>query len=188
MSVKEIIKKSRSYRRFDESSMDIDKLYDMVSVVRNTPSAGNLQNLRYILSTDKDKNSEIFTTLKWAGYLKDWESPCEGERPSGYIVIVTEKISSPNTWFDVGIASQSIILNLVENGYSGTIFLAIDKERLKSLLKTDLEIITVIAVGKPIENVEIVDCKEGDIKYYRDDKGNHFVPKRSLEELIIEKY
>ncbi|PIE77753.1 MAG: nitroreductase, partial [Candidatus Delongbacteria bacterium] len=67
-------------------------------------------------------------------------------------------------------------------------FLAIDKERLKSLLKTDLEIITVIAVGKPIENVEIVDCKEGDIKYYRDDKGNHFVPKRSLEELIIEKY
>ena len=35
--------------------------------------------------------------------------------------------------------------------------------------------------------VEIVDMKDGDVKYYRDGKEKHFVPKRPLSEIMLPK-
>jgi len=50
-----------------------------------------------------------------------------------------------------------------------------------------LEIVLVLALGKPAERVMIEDVgSNGDIKYYRDAQDVHHVPKRSLEELIYE--
>ena len=44
----------------------------------------------------------------------------------------------------------------------------------------------VVAIGKPAEDIVIVDAEEGrSIKYYRNEKGTHFVPKRNVEELIL---
>jgi hypothetical protein len=43
----------------------------------------------------------------------------------------------------------------------------------------------VIAIGKPIENIVITDVENNDIKYYRDEKRTHFVPKRSMKEIVI---
>ena len=61
------------------------------------------------------------------------------------------------------------------------------KEALTQLLDLpcNLEIILVIALGKPKEVVVIDTVKDGDIKYWRDSQQIHHVPKRSLEELIL---
>lgn len=49
------------------------------------------------------------------------------------------------------------------------------------------EILLVIALGKPGEKVVIEDiAPEGDIKYWRDENGIHHVPKRGVEELILD--
>jgi hypothetical protein len=49
------------------------------------------------------------------------------------------------------------------------------------------EILLVLALGKPREIVEIEAVgPEGDIKYWRDEQGVHHVPKRSLEEIIVD--
>jgi hypothetical protein len=44
----------------------------------------------------------------------------------------------------------------------------------------------VIALGEPVETVEIVPVGEdGSIRYYRDEQGVHYVPKRTDEEIMV---
>ena len=47
------------------------------------------------------------------------------------------------------------------------------------------EILLVVAIGKPVENVIVDEIKNEDVKYWRDDKKNHHVPKRSLKDIIL---
>ena len=53
----------------------------MVEAARLSPSSRNIQPIKFYICNDQEKNSEIFPNLGWAGYLKDWEGPVEGERP-----------------------------------------------------------------------------------------------------------
>ena len=83
---------------------------------------------------------------------------------------------------------QNILLGAVEKGLGGCILRSINKPLLTSILNLPdhLEIIDVVALGKPIETVVITNVGEdGDIRYYRDEYGVHYVPKRSVEELIV---
>jgi len=50
-----------------------------------------------------------------------------------------------------------------------------------------LEPLMVISLGKPKEKVVLTEMEGNNYNYYRDEKKIHYVPKRSLEEVIIEK-
>ncbi len=74
------------------------------------------------------------------------------------------------------------MLGAVEKGYGGCMFGAFDKDGLSKELKLPehLEILMVLALGKPIEQVVLEPIDEsGSIKYYRDENKVHHVPKRS---------
>lgn len=189
--LKDLIHKNRSYRRFDENvSIDSDTLRSLVNLARLSPSGANLQPLKYILSHTPDKNRLIFRHLAWAGYLKDWPGPKEGERPSAYIIILGDKEIKASFGIDHGIAAQSILLGAVEKGLGGCIFGSIQREKLGKALNIPdrFEILIVIALGKPKEKVVLETLGEdGDIKYWRDEREVHHVPKRSLDEIIIGK-
>jgi hypothetical protein len=65
------------------------------------------------------------------------------------------------------------------------------KEQLKRVLglAEDLEILLVIALGKPVEEVVLEEVgKEESITYYRTDDRVHHVPKRKLADLVIRSY
>ena len=99
MSVRDLIVRNRSYRRFvEDEPVSLDTLRELVDLARLTPSAANRQPLRYILSADPKTNAQIFPTLSWAGYLKDWPGPEEGERPAAYIVILNDTDRQQNGW------------------------------------------------------------------------------------------
>ncbi len=187
--IKEIIIKNRSFRRFYESRKIEEKtLKALVDLARLSPSAANLQPLKYILSCTAQKNGLIFPCLKWAGYLKDWHGPRQGERPSAYIIILQDTRISKSFGCDHGIAAQSILLGATELGLGGCMIGSIDRRALKRNLGIPLryEILLVIALGKPKERVileEVEDSK--DIKYWRDSKGRHHVPKRKLDDIIL---
>ncbi len=186
---RELVKKNRSYRRFKEDKkIHRDTLWELVDLARLTPSARNKQPLKYYLSCDPDTNSKIFPCLGWAGYLKDWEGPGPGERPSGYIIVLGDTEISREFWWDFGIVSQTILLGAAEKGLGGCMIGTIDKALLrKSLnLESKLEILLVLALGEPDEKVVIEEIKDyKDIQYWRDDQGVHHVPKRHLKDIII---
>lgn len=186
--LKDLLLKNRSYRRFQQDHQISRKdLEDMIDSARLSASARNAQPLKYILSNDPLHNENIFSTLAWAGYLKDWEGPSEGEKPSAYIVQLHDSTLGNNYLCDDGIAAQSILLTAVEKGLGGCIIGSVKKDKLSVLLEIPdhLTIIQVIALGKPDEKVVIEDVKDGDIKYWRDEEGVHHVPKRPVKELII---
>jgi len=187
--IRDLMLKNRSYRRFyQEVDIGVSTLRALVELARLSASAGNMQPLKYILSCGPQKNSLIFPHLAWARYLKDWPGPCEGERPSAYIIILGDTEISQYFGCDYGIAAQSILLGAAEMGLGGCMIGSIDKRGLCEALEIAprYEILLVLALGKPKEAVLIETVGgSGDIKYWRDGEGVHHVPKRPLADLII---
>ncbi len=185
---KQLVLDNRSCRRFDNShKVSIDTLKALVELARNCASAANKQPLKFIICRDEQKNEEIFSCLGWAAYLTDWPGPEKPERPSAYIVIMGDHTISDNFWCDHGIAAQTILLGARAMGLSGCMFGAINIKKLKGHLNIPdhLEVKLVVALGKPVEKIQIDDVGEdGDIKYWRDENKVHHVPKRKLADLI----
>lgn len=187
---KDLVLKNRSYRRFyQEKKVERETLVKLIDLTRFTASGMNKQPLRYIISTDEKLNNEINNTLVWAGYIKGWISPKDGEKPSSYIVMLKDLSLGNSAVQDQGIHAQTILLGAVEENLGGCIIANINKKELARVLNIDekmYEIVMVIPIGYPKEEVIIEELKEdGDIKYYRDENQIHHVPKRSLEDIIL---
>lgn len=187
--IDELVKGNRSYRRFHQGTpVSMETLQGLVNLARLSASAANLQPLKYLLSWEPRRNADIFSCLAWAGYLKDWPGPVEGERPAAYIIVLGDTDISKNFGCDHGIAAQSILLGARAQGLGGCILGSIQRDRLRELLRIPekLDILLVIALGQPKETVVLEEVAPGgDIKYWRDDQGVHHVPKRRLEDIII---
>lgn len=189
MNFTELAFSNRSFRRFDQSApMGMAVLEELVELSRYTASAMNKQPLRHILVSDPGKCAEVFEGLAWAGYLKEWSGPAEGERPTGYVVICHEGEPGPWSKVDLGIVAQTMLLGAVEKGFGGCMLGALKKDVLTKALDVpeNLEILMVLAMGRPAETVVVEDLDEGgDFKYWREDDDTHHVPKRTVDELIV---
>jgi nitroreductase len=190
--LKELVFKTRSYRRFHgHEPVRLETLRELVELARLSASGANSQPLKYILCCDPATNERIFPLLAWAGYLKEWKGPAEGERPSAYIIILGDTEIRKDSGVDHGIAAQSIMLGATEKGLGGCMIASIDRIALRALLDIPerYQILLVLALGIPKEEVVIEEVgPEGDIKYYRDAQGVHHVPKRPLDELILQEH
>jgi nitroreductase len=187
--IAELIRGNRSFRRFYQGeAVSREVLESLVDLARLSASGANLQPLKYLLSNDPVRNASIFSCLAWAGYLKDWPGPGEGEMPPAYILILGDKEITLNFGCDHGIAAQSILLGAREKGLGGCMIGSIQKDRLRQLLTLadNLEILLVIALGRPKEKVVLEEVgPDGSIKYWRDPQGVHHVPKRRLEDILV---
>lgn len=188
--LKDLIRQNRSYRHFDQQTpISIDTLRDLVDLARLSASGSNLQPLKYVLICDPETNAKVFPHTRWAGYLKDWDGPAEGERPAAYVIILGDKEIRTSFGCDHGIAAQSMMLGATERGLGGCMLGALDRRALKEELDIPdrYEILLTLALGKPTERVVLEEVgPDGDIKYYRDEDAVHHVPKRSLDEIILQ--
>lgn len=193
MSLRDLVVKARSYRRFQEDrSVSADVLASIVDMVRFVPSSVNLQPLRYAVSTSKEMNDKIFPHLAWARQLKNWGGPAQGERPSGYIVIAGD-VTTPTRHLivDLGIASQTIFLGLVEAGLAGCMIGSLNAKALHEIVgfSEQFNVVQVMAVGYPGETVVIEDMpSDGATPYWRSEDGVHHVPKRRLDDVLVKRF
>ncbi|HUV50554.1 MAG TPA: nitroreductase family protein [Anaerolineae bacterium] len=196
--IADLIKKNRSCRRFyQDHAVSLKTLKGLVNLARLSASAANLQPLNYILSSNPVENGLIFSCLAWAGYIKDWPGPKDGERPAAYIIILGNTDIRKNFGCDHGIASQSMLLGAREKSLAGCIIGSVNRRKLRKILNIPpkYKILLVLAIGKPKEKVkvEVVDSDSpssivNNIKYWRDGKGVHHVPKRKLIDIILDCY
>lgn len=186
--IRDLILQNRSCRRFyQEVAIEHKTLEELVDLARCSASAANRQPLKYILSCDSEKNALIFKTLGWAGQLKNWPGPSEGERPSAHIIILLDTTISKSAGCDHGIAAQSIMLGAREKGLGGCMHGSVKRDELSKALGIlpRYEILLVLSLGKPKERVVLETVgPDGDTTYWRDSDSVHHVPKRRLEDII----
>lgn len=184
---KDLLKITRSYRNFDRSYPLSDEfLTELVELCRFTPSTANRQALKFVAANDEAVCSRIFKTLGWAGYIKENKPPFLGNEPMGYVLICYDTEISPELEVDVGICAQTIVLGAMDKGIGACMLGSFDKSKMSEIfaLPEHIKPRLIVALGKPKESVEIVDCADGDIKYYRKN-GIHYVPKRTLSEIFL---
>ncbi len=187
--LKELLQKNRSYRRFYQKPiLSNADLRDLIQAARLSPSARNDQPVKFILIQSKEACAAIFPYCMWAGYLKDWDGPAEHERPTSYIIVLDDTRIAESIDTDIGIMCQSILLTAVEKGFGGCLLGSVNRKAIREIFSIDghYAIAYVIALGKPSEIVVIENIKDNDTHYYRDMQNVHHVPKRGIDELIIE--
>lgn len=191
--LKELVIKNRSYRGYDPKvRLTKEDLLELVDLTRYTASSVNEQPLRYYIAWEKEEVEQILPLTMWAKALKDIQLPHPGNEPAAFIIICQDmNISSNTTRFqrDVGVVAQTMLLGAVEKGFGGCMIGSFYKPQLKELLNLPegVEPNLIVALGKPAEKVVLTDVGEdGSTKYYRDAEDVHYVPKRSLKELVLE--
>ena len=189
MTFKELVARTRSYRRFDQTvNIRRETMESWAALARLVPSSANLQALKFLLINDPELNARVFKSISFAGYLKEWGGPKEGEKPTAYVVILGDTTINQNFDLDAGIAAQTIMLAANEDGFGGVMMGAIKRESLREEMQipVHLEVVLLLALGKPTEQVVVEETSaEHGIRYYRDAEDVHHVPKRPLSELII---
>ena len=186
----DLIERTRSFRRFEQDkAIDLILLKELVNLARLGGSARNCQPWQYAIFTEPVDCEKIFPYLGWAGYLSDWKGPEPGERPSAYILCFLNrnwlKGSDKEAQFDLGIATQNLLLGAMEKGIGGCRIGAFSP-KLADIFKLEQhqELSLVVALGYPAEQVVIETSRDGDIKYWRDENELHHVPKRELSEIL----
>ena len=187
--IRDLITGNRSCRRFDsQAPIARATLEKLVELARLSPTGSNLQPLKFHLSYEAETNDAIFPQLGWAGYLEDWPGPADSERPVAYITILNDTKIREGAGCDQGIAAQSILLGATEQGLAGCIIGSIDRKELRSALNVPdhFDILLVLALGRPAEKIVIEPLgADGSIEYWRDDQDVHHVPKRALDDIIV---
>jgi len=185
MSVYNTIISRRSIRRFKNKPIKIEILKKLINAARLAPSGANLQVLEYIVVFDKYLCSKIFDTIGWAGYIKPTWKPFEEERPTSYIIVLTNDIENKYYLRDVGLATENILLTAESENIGSCILCNINRDEIRKFLdiSDSLYIDSVIALGYKGEQPVIENMKDS-VEYWRDENKVLHVPKRSLKDII----
>lgn len=188
--IETLIRRNRTCRRFDEQQpIERLQLIRWINVIRHTASGRNIQPLKYIVVTDPEQCHWLTGLMRWAAMLPDWEGPAVGERPTAYLIQLVDTHLAPAARFDEGVQLEALGLLATEAGYGMCIFSPHGRGDIARMydLPQHLSINAIVALGKPAEEPILEELRPGEEpRYWRDAEGRHHVPKRGLEELIIE--
>lgn len=190
--LKDIAKKSRSYRGYDESrKLTREELLEFVDCARYAPSSVNGQPFRYLLAYEKDLVDTIQPLTGWARALPDMKLPHPGKCPTAFVVVLQDTDWGPDLkryLKDVGIVAQTMLLAAAEVGLGGCMIGNFSAEKVSEALKLPENLVPmlIVAFGKPDEEIVLTEIETGEsIKYYRDENDVHYVPKRKLQDIVL---
>lgn len=188
----DLVKQARSHRGFrQDRKVTRQELEHLVECARFTPAARNDQVLKYYLAERPETVAAIQPLTKWAGALAELHLPRKGAEPVAYIVICLDGSLAENPapyQRDVGIVAQTMLLAAAEMGLNGCMIgsFAAGELREKLGLPEAIKPQLLLALGEGTDRIVMIDVGEnGSTTYYRDAEDTHYVPKRTLEQLIL---
>jgi len=186
MNTIEAIKTRRSVRKFKQQEIPDNDLIDLIDCAHLAPSAANKQPLEYIIIKNSEIREQIFQTTKWAGYIAPKGTPVEGEKPTAFIVVLTDndRMSQWKATRDAGAAIENILIAGQAKGIASCWIISADMEKVREILKIDAKysVDSLIALGYPAEKSVVCEM-DNEVKYWKDDKGLMHVPKRPLKDI-----
>lgn len=188
----DLVKQARSHRGFrQDRKVTRQELEHLVECARFTPAARNDQVLKYYLAEKPETVAAIQPLTKWAGALAELHLPRKGAEPVAYIVICLDGSLAENPapyQRDVGIVAQTMLLAAAEMGLNGCMIgsFAAGELREKLGLPEAIKPQLLLALGEGTDRIVMtVVGEDGSTTYYRDAEDTHYVPKRTLEQLIL---
>ena len=192
MEFLELVRKNRSYRGYNENRpVAREELRELVECARLCPSSVNAQPLKYRLVWQKEEVARLQEKTNWAKALTSITLPHPGMCPTACIVICQDTgidASLQRFQKDVGIVAQTMLLAAVEMGLGGCMIGNFNAGEVRQVLALPeaMAPLLVVAIGEPAETVVLTEVgPDGSVQYYRDENDVHYVPKRSLEDILI---
>ncbi len=156
--MEDIFLSRRSVRRYQDREIEAEKLEQILTAARYSPTWGNLQCQELIVvqdAGDKDKLSELLSKKNPATICTKVApvviAVCGNPKKSGYYS--DKQVTRYSHWFlyDLGIISQSICLKAWELGLGSVIVGSFDHKAAEELLKipTGYELVSLIPIGYP---------------------------------------
>ena len=189
MELMDLIRTNRTYRRFKQTAVSDEIIAVLLEAARNAASAANRQPLSYVVVKSQKKVEEVFALTKWAGYLPPEQGqPKKGEEPVLFIGVVENTDINKNCDTDAGLAIANMRLAAWAHGVGSCIIGACNKPELSRMfgLTQNQVLHTVTAFGYPSHASSIEDMKNDDVKYYLDGNRNYVVPKRRIDDVVME--
>ena len=160
---KELIIKNRSTRGYDRSRIPTqEEMYEMIDCARLSASSMSVQPLKFYPTNSDEETSLITENVHYAGALPELGLPLKGTEPPAYILVCQDLRIHPNDkrfLKDVGICAQSMSLCAVEMGLNCLMIGAYNPETIRQVLGLPeyYTVLLVLAVGKGIEHIELID-------------------------------
>ncbi len=182
------LKTRRSIRRFTQKPVEREKVDAILECARFAPTAANRQPLKYGVVTG-EKAEKVLEHLHWAGYLPDYRMEKE-DLPGTLILIIGDLEISKDLQFSAGAAANQIMLSAHELGLANCCLGMSENARsaIMELLGVDsarFALICAVALGYSTQTSQAVDMV-GSCKYWLDEHENFLVPKRTLQEILLD--
>ncbi|MGE0793362.1 MAG: nitroreductase family protein [Candidatus Woesearchaeota archaeon] len=175
MDIFECITTRRSIRNFKSKKVDKDDLFLLVEAGMYAPTAGNLQDFRFIVTNKQKIINEVATHCMEQGWIS---------KATGLIVICSQP-KLQREWYgpkgdrifavqNAAAAAQNILLAANAIGLGACWVSGFDQEAIDNLFKTSSKarVEVIIPVGYPNEKPDKKSMEQLDIMMYFDEYGN----------------
>jgi len=186
MNLYELILSRRSIRQFRQDPIARKILQKLVDAARLAPSGANRQPLEFVVVDEDMVKKDLSPSLNWAGYITPQGNPKPEYAPTAYIIVLANTtIRAKGYEWDAGAAIENIILSAKEEGIGSCWIASVDREHVRKILQIpgNCSIDSVVALGYPAEQ-PVTEILVDSVEYWKDDKGQLHVPKRTLESVI----
>lgn len=184
-TLNQLLVRNRSYRGYDKNRMvSTEELRRIVNVNTRIASARNQQCLRFRLVTAEERQ-KILPHIRLGGALPELHLPASGCEPQAFIVVCSTQPEDRWVDIDLGISAQSMLLKATEMKLNGICIGAFNAAAITQALLLPYPPLLIIAIGKGIEDIRLVEISEEESHAYYRNEGTHYVPKVKLDDLII---